>query len=51
MEITWRVISWEAEGLNGGKGARIEMHNWLAQSRQGDVKNSIGNVKPKNLYA
>ena len=41
MKITWRVISGEEEGRNGGKGIEKKKHNWYAQKRQGKVKNSI----------
>ena len=48
MEIIWRIISWEGEGENGGKGTGIK-HNWQVQNRQGYVKNSIGNAEAKEL--
>ena len=44
MEIIWRVISWEGEGGERGKGAGIKVQN-----RQGDVKNSVGNGVAKEL--
>ena len=28
MEIIWRVMSWEGEGKNGGKGAGNKKHSW-----------------------
>ena len=28
MEIKWRVISWEGEGENGGKGTGNKKYNW-----------------------
>ena len=34
----------------GGKGTGNKKHKWQVQNRQGLVKNSIGNVKAKNLY-
>ena len=37
------------EGENGGKDAGISSTNWLVQNRQGDVKNSMGNGKAKEL--
>ena len=36
-------------GKNGGKGTGNKKHNWLVQNRQGEVKNSIGNVEAKEL--
>ena len=47
MEITWRVISgaWE----NGGKCTGNKKHKWWVENRQGEVKNSIGNVEAKEL--
>ena len=47
MEITWRVISGEEEGESVGKGTGNKKHNQQAQNRQGEVKNSIGNVEAK----
>ena len=32
------------------KKKKKKKHKWQVQNRQGEVKNSIGNVKPKNLY-
>ena len=49
MEITWRVISGGGEGENGGKGTGNEKHKWYVQSRQGEVKNSVGNGKAERL--
>ena len=37
------------EGSNRGKGTGNKKHNWQAQNRQGEVKNSIGNVEAKEL--
>ena len=51
MEIIWRSSSGRGKGENGGRGAGIKKHNWKVQNRMGDVKNNIGNVKSKNLYA
>ena len=48
MEITWRVIS-GGGGRIGEKGTGNEKHNWQAQNRQGEVKNSIGNGEAKGL--
>ena len=49
MEITWRVISGDGEGGNGGKGTGNKQHKWQVQNRQGEVKNSIGNGEAKEL--
>ena len=50
MEITWRAIGREEErGENGGKGTGNKKHNRQPQSRQGEVKNSIGNGEAKEL--
>ena len=49
MEITWKVISGEGEGEYGGKGTENNKHNWQAQNRQGEVKNSIENGEGKEL--
>ena len=37
------------KGENRGKGAGIKKHNWQVQNRQGEVKDSIGNGKAKEL--
>ena len=37
------------KGQNGRKGTRNKKHNWQAQNRQGEVKNSIGNGEAKEL--
>ena len=34
---------------NGGKGAGNKYHKWQVENRQGEVKNSIGNVEVKEL--
>ena len=36
---------WES----GGEGMGNKQHNWQAQNRQGDVKNSVGNGEVKEL--
>ena len=36
-------------GENGGKGTGNKKHKWLVQNRQGEVKNSIGNVEAKEF--
>ena len=35
-------------GENGGRGIGSKKHNWQAQNRQGEVKNSIGNGEAKD---
>ena len=47
MDITWRVISGEGEGGNGGKSTGNKWHKWQVEKRQGEIKNSIGNVEAK----
>ena len=37
------------EGQNRGKGTGIKKHKLQVQNRQGEVKNSIGNGKAKEL--
>ena len=49
MEITWRVINREWEGERGGKGTENKQHKWQVENRQGESKNSIGNVEAKEL--
>ena len=49
IEITWRVISGEAEGKNGGKGTGNKKHKWQVQNRQGKVENNMGNGEAKEL--
>ena len=49
MEITWKVISGEGEGENGGKGTGNKKHKWQVQNRFGEVKNSMGNEEAKEL--
>ena len=34
---------------NEGKGVGVKKHNWQIQSRQRDVKNSLGNGEVKEL--
>ena len=36
-------------GENGGKGSGNKKHKWCVQNRQGEVNNSIGNGKAKEL--
>ena len=52
MEITWRVISGEGEGEDGGKGAGTKKQNCLVQNRQNrqqEVTYSIGNGEAKEF--
>ena len=50
MEITWGVGSGRGrEEERGEKGTRNKKHNWWVENRQGEVKNSIGNVEAKEL--
>ena len=42
-------FQWGGEGGDGGKGTGNKKHNWWAQNRQGEVKNSIGDGKVKEL--
>ena len=36
-------------GKNGGKSTGNKRHNWQAQNRQGEGKNSMGNGEAKEL--
>ena len=47
MEITWRVISGEGNGENGGKGAGNKNHKRQVENRQGEFKNSMGSGQAK----
>ena len=47
MEITWRVINRGVGGERWGKGTENKQHKWQVEDRQGEVKNSIGNVEAK----
>ena len=38
-----------SERETGGKGTENKQHKWQVENRQGDVKNSIGNVETKEL--
>ena len=50
MEITWGVGSGRGrEEERGEKGTGNKKHNWWVENRQGEVKNSIGNVEAKEL--
>ena len=37
------------EGERVGKGTENEQHKWQVENRQGEVKNSMGNVEAKEL--
>ena len=39
----------EWEGERGGKGTENKQHKWQIETRQGEGKNSIGNVETKEL--
>ena len=39
------------EGERGGKGTENKQHNWQVENRQGEVKNSIGNVEAKEFIS
>ena len=39
----------KGKGGNEGKGTGNKKHKWQVQNRQGQVKNSIGNVEAKEL--
>ena len=51
MEIIWRVISWDREVREGGRGTRIKKYKLVEQNRQEDVKNSIGNGVARELIS
>ena len=51
MEITWRVINRGVEGEKGGKGTENKQHKWQVENRQGEGKNSVGNVEAKELIS
>ena len=36
-------------GREEGKGTENKQHKWQVENRQGDVKNSIGNVETQQL--
>ena len=42
-------ISRGGGGERGGKGTENKQHKWQVENRQGEVKNSIGNVEAKEL--
>ena len=37
------------EGERGGKGTENKQHKWQVENRQGEGKNSVGNVEAKEL--
>ena len=39
----------ECEAERGGKGTENKEHKWQVENRQGEVKNSIGNVEAKEF--
>ena len=39
----------EREGQREGKGTENKQHKWQVENRQGEVKNSTGNVEAKEL--
>ena len=41
------VGGWDGE--RGGKGTENKQHKWQVENRQGEGKNSIGNVEAKEL--
>ena len=45
MEITWWVIN---RGV-GGEGTENKQYKWQVENRQGEGKNSVGNVEAKEL--
>ena len=49
MQITWKVISWEEEAGDSGKGTGIMKHKLVGTEQTGIIKNSIGNGVAKEL--
>ena len=49
MEITWRVINRGVAGERRGKGTEKKQRKWQVENRQGEGKNSVGNVEAKEL--
>ena len=49
----WRshggLLTGEWEGQRGGKGTKNKQHKWQVENRQGQGKNSIGNIEAKEL--
>ena len=51
MEITWRVMNRGVEGGERGEGTENKYHKWQVENRQGEGKNSVGNVEAKELIS
>ena len=49
MEITWRFINRGVGGGERGKGTENKQHKWKVENRQGEGKNSKGNVEATEL--
>ena len=49
MEITWRVINRGLGGEERGEGTENKQHKWYVEDRQGEGKNSMGNVEAEEL--
>ena len=49
----WRsyggLLRGEQEGERGGKGTENKQHKWQVENRQGEGKNSTGNVEAKEF--
>ena len=41
----------ELEGEREGKGTENKQHKWQVENRQGEGKNSVGNVEAKDLIS
>ena len=50
MEITWSVINRGVGGGEGGNGTENK-HKWYVENRQGEGKDSVGNVEAKELIS
>ena len=51
MEITWRVVNRGVGGGEEGKGTENKQRKWQVENRQGEGKNSVGNVEAKELIS
>ena len=51
MEIPWWVINRGVGEGEKGKGTENKKHKWWVENRQGEGKNSIGNVEAKELIS
>ena len=53
MQQKWRscggLSTGEWEGERGGKGTENKQHKWYVENRQGEGKNSIGNVEAEEF--